>query len=81
MTLEVTVPDIGTDEKVDVVEILVAVGEEVAVEDGLITTAYSACCSRGTLHGSGRGSSHAESPLSSEGTGMTAGWCCFPDIF
>ena len=34
---EVRVPDIGTDEKVDVVEILVEVGAEVAVDDGLIT--------------------------------------------
>ncbi len=30
-------PDIGTDEKVDVVEILVAVGDRVAVDDGLVT--------------------------------------------
>jgi len=35
--LEVRVPDIGTDEKVDVVEILVATGESVEVDDGLIT--------------------------------------------
>ncbi len=35
--LEVRVPDLGTDEKVDVVEILVAAGESVAVDDGLIT--------------------------------------------
>ena len=36
-TLEIHVPDLGTDEKVDVVEILVAAGETVAVDDGLIT--------------------------------------------
>ena len=36
-TLEVRVPDLGTDDKVDVVEILVAAGESVAVDDGLIT--------------------------------------------
>jgi dihydrolipoamide dehydrogenase len=35
--VEVRVPDLGTDEKVDVVEILVASGESVAVDDGLIT--------------------------------------------
>jgi dihydrolipoamide dehydrogenase len=35
--LEVRVPDLGTDEKVDVVEILVAAGDTVAVEDGLVT--------------------------------------------
>jgi pyruvate dehydrogenase E2 component (dihydrolipoamide acetyltransferase) len=35
--VEVRVPDIGSDEKVDVIEILVAPGEEVAVEDGLVT--------------------------------------------
>jgi dihydrolipoamide dehydrogenase len=35
--LEVHVPDLGTDEKVDVVEILVAAGESVEVDDGLIT--------------------------------------------
>ncbi len=34
---EVRVPDLGTDEKVDVVEILVAAGESVEVDDGLIT--------------------------------------------
>ena len=35
--LEVRVPDLGTDDQVDVVEILVAAGESVAVDDGLIT--------------------------------------------
>ena len=35
--LEIHVPDIGTDEKVDVVEVLVAAGDEVAVDDGLVT--------------------------------------------
>ena len=34
---EIRVPDIGTDEKVDVVEVLVASGDEVAVDDGLVT--------------------------------------------
>jgi dihydrolipoamide dehydrogenase len=34
---EVRVPDLGGEEDVDVVEILVEVGEEVAVDDGLIT--------------------------------------------
>ena len=34
---QVAVPDIGSDEKVDVVEILVVAGQEIAVEDGLIT--------------------------------------------
>ncbi len=43
--LEIRVPDIGTDEKVDVVEILVAAGETVAVDDGLVTATRSA---RGT---------------------------------
>ena len=38
MALEkVRVPDIGTEEKVDVVEVLVSAGDEVAVDDGLIT--------------------------------------------
>jgi len=36
-TIEVTVPDIGGDENVDVIEILVAVGDTVEVEDGLVT--------------------------------------------
>ena len=36
-TFEVRVPDLGTDEKIDVVEILVAAGESVEVDDGLIT--------------------------------------------
>ena len=36
-TVEVRVPDLGTDEKVDVVEILVAAGDTVAADDGLIT--------------------------------------------
>ncbi len=36
-TVEVCVPDLGTDEKVDVVEILVAAGESVEADDGLIT--------------------------------------------
>jgi len=35
--IEVTVPDIGGDENVDVIEILVAVGDTVEVEDGLVT--------------------------------------------
>jgi dihydrolipoamide dehydrogenase len=35
--LEVRVPDLGTDEKVDVVEILIAAGESVEVDDGLVT--------------------------------------------
>jgi len=35
--LEVTVPDIGDFEEVDVIEILVAVGDTVAVEDPLVT--------------------------------------------
>ena len=33
----VEVPDIGTDEEVDVIDVLVAVGEEVEAEQGLIT--------------------------------------------
>ncbi len=37
MSVEIRIPDIGTDEKVDVVEILVAAGESVAVDDGLVT--------------------------------------------
>ena len=36
-TIDIHVPDIGTDEKVDVVEVLVAVGDEVAGDDGLVT--------------------------------------------
>ena len=36
-TIEVTVPDIGGDENVDLIEILVAVGDTVEVEDGLVT--------------------------------------------
>ena len=36
-SIEVTVPDIGGDENVDVIEILVAVGDTVEVEDGLVT--------------------------------------------
>jgi pyruvate dehydrogenase E2 component (dihydrolipoamide acetyltransferase) len=35
--IEVTVPDIGGDENVEVIEILVAVGDSVEVEDGLVT--------------------------------------------
>jgi pyruvate dehydrogenase E2 component (dihydrolipoamide acetyltransferase) len=35
--IQVTVPDIGGDENVDVIEVLVAVGDSVAAEDGLIT--------------------------------------------
>jgi pyruvate/2-oxoglutarate dehydrogenase complex dihydrolipoamide acyltransferase (E2) component len=33
--LEVRIPDIGTEEKVDVVEVLVAPGDRVEKEDGL----------------------------------------------
>jgi len=36
-TIEVTVPDIGTDHEVDIIDILVAVGDSVSKEDGLIT--------------------------------------------
>ncbi len=36
-TIEVTVPDIGTDDEVDIIDILVAVGDTVSKEDGLIT--------------------------------------------
>ena len=35
--IEVTVPDIGTDDAVDVIDVLVAVGDSVSKEDGLIT--------------------------------------------
>ena len=35
--IEVTVPDIGTDDAVDVIDVLIAVGDSVAKEDGLIT--------------------------------------------
>jgi pyruvate dehydrogenase E2 component (dihydrolipoamide acetyltransferase) len=35
--IEVTVPDIGTEDAVDVIDVLVAVGDSVAKEDGLIT--------------------------------------------
>ncbi len=35
--IEVTVPDIGTDDSVDVIDVLIAVGDSVAKEDGLIT--------------------------------------------
>ncbi|MDX1500751.1 MAG: dihydrolipoyl dehydrogenase [Thermoanaerobaculia bacterium] len=35
--VEIVVPDLGTDEKVEVVEILVAAGEAIEKEDGLIT--------------------------------------------
>jgi len=35
--LKVTIPDIGTDEKVEVVEVLVAEGDRIARDDGLIT--------------------------------------------
>ncbi len=35
--VEIRIPDIGTDEKVDVVEVLVAAGESVEVDAGLIT--------------------------------------------
>ena len=36
-SIEIKIPDIGTDEKVDVVEVLVAQGESVKVDDGLVT--------------------------------------------
>lgn len=36
-TIEVTVPDIGTDGEVDVIEVLVSVGDEIEAEAGLIT--------------------------------------------
>ncbi|MFC4700260.1 pyruvate dehydrogenase complex dihydrolipoyllysine-residue acetyltransferase [Glaciecola siphonariae] len=36
-TIEVTVPDIGDAEDVDVIEVLVSAGDKVAAEDGLIT--------------------------------------------
>lgn len=36
-TIQVTVPDIGGDENVDVIDVLVAVGDSVDAEDGLIT--------------------------------------------
>jgi pyruvate dehydrogenase E2 component (dihydrolipoamide acetyltransferase) len=36
-TIQVTVPDIGGDENVDVIDVLVAVGDSVEAEDGLIT--------------------------------------------
>ncbi len=36
-TVEIKIPDIGTDEKVDVVEVLAAPGESVKVDDGLVT--------------------------------------------
>ena len=36
-TIEVTVPDIGTDDEVDIIDVLVAVGDSVSKEDGLIT--------------------------------------------
>ncbi|SDB18435.1 pyruvate dehydrogenase E2 component (dihydrolipoamide acetyltransferase) [Pseudidiomarina indica] len=36
-TIEVTVPDIGTDSEVDVIEVLVSVGDEIEAEAGLIT--------------------------------------------
>ena len=35
--IEVTVPDIGTDDEVDIIEVLVAAGDSVSKEDGLIT--------------------------------------------
>lgn len=35
--IEVTVPDIGTDDEVDIIDVLVAVGDSVSKEDGLIT--------------------------------------------
>lgn len=35
--IEVTVPDIGTDDEVDIIDVLVSVGDSVAKEDGLIT--------------------------------------------
>ena len=38
-TLEIRVPDIGTDEKVDVVEVLVAPGDEVSADDAPATVA------------------------------------------
>lgn len=36
-TIEVTVPDIGTDSEVDVIDVLVSVGDSIAAEAGLIT--------------------------------------------
>jgi len=36
-TIEVSVPDIGTDDEVDIIDVLVAVGDSVSKEDGLIT--------------------------------------------
>ncbi len=36
-TIEVTVPDIGTEDQVDIIDVLVAVGDSVTKEDGLIT--------------------------------------------
>ena len=36
-TIQVTVPDIGGDENVDVIDVLVSVGDSVDAEDGLIT--------------------------------------------
>ena len=36
-TIEVTVPDIGTDGEVDVIDVLVSVGDSIAAEAGLIT--------------------------------------------
>jgi pyruvate dehydrogenase E2 component (dihydrolipoamide acetyltransferase) len=36
-TIQITVPDIGGDTDVDVIEVLVAVGDTIAEEDGLIT--------------------------------------------
>lgn len=35
--IEVTVPDIGTDDQVEIIDVLVAVGDSVSKEDGLIT--------------------------------------------
>src|SRR5690606_5513026 len=35
--IEVTVPDIGEDGEVDVIEVLVSEGDEISAEDGLIT--------------------------------------------
>ena len=36
-TIEVAVPDIGSDDEVDVIDVLVSVGDSVEAEDGLIT--------------------------------------------
>ena len=36
-SIDITVPDLGDSESVEVIELLVAVGDEVAVDDSLIT--------------------------------------------